>query len=357
MAKLKNLLHLPDNRVCADCGAPEPKWASTNIGVFICIKCSGVHRSLGVHISKVLSVTLDEWTDEQVEVMEAVGGNAAANSVFEACLPPNIKPEGDACVEEREDFIRRKYEDQEFLKSYLRAESLRVPSHLPSTGHRPPSSKMHPSVSSSSQSVGRVASNKPVRNNNPSLFSRVFGKSWHKSEPERLGAHKNSSLVGMVEFIGLLKVRVKRGTSLAVRDMMTSDPYVVLNLGQQTMKTKVVKSNLNPVWDEEVMLSVPNPPVALKLEVFDYDTFSADDSMGTVEIDLHPLVSAATLHEGLDLGNIQIGKWLASSDNALIEDSPIRLVDGEVKQEICLKLQNVETGELEIGLTWMPLNQ
>eukprot|EP00246_Nothoceros_aenigmaticus_P005694 TRINITY_DN1793_c0_g1_i2.p1 TRINITY_DN1793_c0_g1~~TRINITY_DN1793_c0_g1_i2.p1 ORF type:complete len:344 (-),score=48.97 TRINITY_DN1793_c0_g1_i2:84-1058(-) len=324
MAKLKNLLHLPDNRVCADCGAPEPKWASTNIGVFICIKCSGVHRSLGVHISKVLSVTLDEWTDEQVEVMEAVGGNAAANSVFEACLPPNIKPEGDACVEEREDFIRRKYEDQEFLKSYLRAESLRVPSHLPSTGHRPPSSKMHPSVSSSSQSVGRVASNKPV---------------------------------GMVEFIGLLKVRVKRGTSLAVRDMMTSDPYVVLNLGQQTMKTKVVKSNLNPVWDEEVMLSVPNPPVALKLEVFDYDTFSADDSMGTVEIDLHPLVSAATLHEGLDLGNIQIGKWLASSDNALIEDSPIRLVDGEVKQEICLKLQNVETGELEIGLTWMPLNQ
>lgn len=93
-------------------------------------------------------------------------------------------------------------------------------------------------------------------------------------------------------------------------------------------------------------------------EVFDHDTFSADDSMGTVEVDLDPLVAAASLHEGLhDVGNIQIGKWLATKDNALIEDSPIRLVDGDVRQDMSLKLQNVESGELEIGLTWMPLNQ
>ncbi|KAG9133144.1 hypothetical protein Leryth_027402 [Lithospermum erythrorhizon] len=51
-------------RPSSNCSAPDPKWASANIGVFICLKCCGVHRGLGSHISKVLSVTLDEWSDD-----------------------------------------------------------------------------------------------------------------------------------------------------------------------------------------------------------------------------------------------------------------------------------------------------
>ncbi|MCO5588635.1 hypothetical protein L7F22_042592 [Adiantum nelumboides] len=165
--------------------------------------------------------------------------------------------------------------------------------------------------------------------------------------------------VGMVEFQGLLKVRVIKGTYLAIRDVKTSDPYVVVSIGHQTMKTRVINSNLNPIWNEELMLSVPSPPPPLKVQVFDKDLLSADDSMGEAEVDLQPLVSAASLHEGITTKNrLQVGKWLATNDNALVEDSLIWLKeDGHVTQGISLRLQNVESGLLDLDLEWVPLNQ
>ena len=47
---------------------PGPRWASWNLGVFMCIRCAGIHRNLGVHVSRVKSVNLDSWTPEQIEV-------------------------------------------------------------------------------------------------------------------------------------------------------------------------------------------------------------------------------------------------------------------------------------------------
>uniref|UniRef100_A0A8D2MHP5 Arf-GAP domain-containing protein n=1 Tax=Zonotrichia albicollis TaxID=44394 RepID=A0A8D2MHP5_ZONAL len=49
-----------------------PRWASWNIGVFICIRCAGIHRNLGVHISRVKSVNLDQWTQEQIQVRAGI---------------------------------------------------------------------------------------------------------------------------------------------------------------------------------------------------------------------------------------------------------------------------------------------
>jgi len=92
--------------------------------------------------------------------------------------------------------------------------------------------------------------------------------------------------------------------------------------------------------------------------VFDHDTFSADDIMGEAEIDIQPLITSAMAFGDPEMfGNMQIGKWLKSNDNALIDDSIINIVDGKVKQEISLKLQNVESGELQVELEWMPLDQ
>ncbi|KAK8484603.1 hypothetical protein V6N11_024135 [Hibiscus sabdariffa] len=77
------------NEKCADCGAPEPDWASLNLGVLLCIECSGVHRNLGVHISKVRSLTLDVkvWDALVISLFQSLG-NTFANSVWEELLHP-----------------------------------------------------------------------------------------------------------------------------------------------------------------------------------------------------------------------------------------------------------------------------
>lgn len=312
--RLKDLLLQKDNRLCADCNAPDPKWASANIGVFICLKCCGVHRSLGTHISKVLSVTLDDWSDDEVDAMMEVGGNASANSIYEAYIPEGYtKPGTDASHEQRAKFIRSKYEFQEFLKPSLRIVS----------GKGSLKSSSAKTVMDSFNSTG-----------------------------------SSQRMEGMVEFIGMLKVKVVKGTNLAIRDIKSSDPYVVLSLGQQTVQTNVVKSNLNPVWNEEHMLSVPEHYGQLKLKVFDHDTFSADDIMGEADIDLQSLITSAMAFGDAGMfGDMQIGKWLKSDDNALIEDSPVNITDGKVQQIMSLKLQNVESGEIDLELEWIPLDQ
>lgn len=63
---LTKMLRDDDNKYCVDCDAKGPRWASWNLGVFLCIRCAGIHRNLGVHISRVKSVNLDSWTPEQV---------------------------------------------------------------------------------------------------------------------------------------------------------------------------------------------------------------------------------------------------------------------------------------------------
>ncbi|KAI3859234.1 hypothetical protein MKX03_034638, partial [Papaver bracteatum] len=77
---------------------------SANIGVFLCLKCCGLHRSIGTYISKV---TLDDWSDEEIESMIEIGGNFSVNSTYGAFIPDGIaKPGANSSHEWSSKFIR-----------------------------------------------------------------------------------------------------------------------------------------------------------------------------------------------------------------------------------------------------------
>nr|QBH67479.1 hypothetical protein UE_1413 [Ustilago esculenta] len=103
-----------ENQHCADCQENDPRWASWMLAnepccIFICIGCSGVHRSLGVHISKVKSVDLDDWTEEQVQSARD-WGNARANALWEHSKPAGLLPS----LGDRKEFWRNKYVEQKW---------------------------------------------------------------------------------------------------------------------------------------------------------------------------------------------------------------------------------------------------
>ncbi|XP_034412517.1 LOW QUALITY PROTEIN: arf-GAP with Rho-GAP domain, ANK repeat and PH domain-containing protein 2 [Cyclopterus lumpus] len=106
------------NRSCADCRAPQPEWASVNLGVVVCKKCAGQHRSLGPSISKVRSLKLDSsiWSNELVELFLEVG-NKNANSFWAANLPLEEEVHSGASVEQRATFIRRKYRERKYRRA------------------------------------------------------------------------------------------------------------------------------------------------------------------------------------------------------------------------------------------------
>ncbi|XP_056280116.1 arf-GAP with GTPase, ANK repeat and PH domain-containing protein 2 isoform X5 [Pseudoliparis swirei] len=111
---LQAIRNAKGNHLCVDCEAPNPTWASLNLGALICIECSGIHRNLGTHLSRVRSLDLDDWPGELTQVLAAIG-NHMANNIWESCTQGRTKPTPTATREERESWIRAKYEQRAFV--------------------------------------------------------------------------------------------------------------------------------------------------------------------------------------------------------------------------------------------------
>ncbi|KAJ3042698.1 hypothetical protein HDV00_006755 [Rhizophlyctis rosea] len=107
------------NKLCADCGAKAPVWASLNLGCVVCIECSGYHRGLGVHISKIRSLTLDNknWTPDLLAVFRAIG-NTHSNEIWEATLRSSgaSRPKASDAREARMVFAKEKYVNRQWVE-------------------------------------------------------------------------------------------------------------------------------------------------------------------------------------------------------------------------------------------------
>uniref|UniRef100_A0A8C0BZJ6 Arf-GAP with coiled-coil, ANK repeat and PH domain-containing protein n=1 Tax=Buteo japonicus TaxID=224669 RepID=A0A8C0BZJ6_9AVES len=114
---LQRVQCIPGNAACCDCGLADPRWASINLGITLCIECSGIHRSLGVHFSKVRSLTLDSWEPELLKLMCELG-NEVINRIYEAKLEKVgvKKPQPGSQRQEKEAYIRAKYVERKFVE-------------------------------------------------------------------------------------------------------------------------------------------------------------------------------------------------------------------------------------------------
>ncbi|XP_072521550.1 arf-GAP with SH3 domain, ANK repeat and PH domain-containing protein 1 isoform X4 [Salminus brasiliensis] len=112
----EDILRMPGNNVCCDCGAPDPTWISTNLGILTCIECSGIHREMGVHHSRIQSLSLDKLGTSELLLARNVG-NSGFNEIVEASLPsPSLKPSAESDMVIRKDFILAKYLECQFAQ-------------------------------------------------------------------------------------------------------------------------------------------------------------------------------------------------------------------------------------------------
>lgn len=186
-AILKALLKDPGNKYCADCKTGQhPRWASWSLGIFICIRCSGIHRSLGTHISKVRSVDLDTWNDDQLAPL-INWGNQRANLYWEAKLPDNYVPEDGKIAS----FIRTKYD----LKRWVASPNLPDPSTLGAGTSLPaPSTRQQASVATNttSRTSNRTLAKPPAAT---SLIPDLLGDDSPSMAPAVTATNQGANIV------------------------------------------------------------------------------------------------------------------------------------------------------------------
>jgi len=113
--ELNKLSKIESNRICADCEHKPAKWVSITFGCWLCSKCAGIHRGLGVHITFIKSSTLDDWNYELLNKFKSLGGNEAVNKIYESKLKKREKINHETNEYRSIDFITQKYVEKKWM--------------------------------------------------------------------------------------------------------------------------------------------------------------------------------------------------------------------------------------------------
>ncbi|XP_066288026.1 arf-GAP with Rho-GAP domain, ANK repeat and PH domain-containing protein 1-like isoform X2 [Branchiostoma lanceolatum] len=118
-AVLHQVWEIPSNKYCADCGSPDPDWATVNLGVVVCKQCSGIHREIGTPICKHRSLKMDlrVWTEHLVMLLKEIA-NHNANHYLQYNLPESERIMKDSPMELRREFILNKYRNRKYIKPH-----------------------------------------------------------------------------------------------------------------------------------------------------------------------------------------------------------------------------------------------
>ncbi|XP_019359051.1 PREDICTED: arf-GAP with coiled-coil, ANK repeat and PH domain-containing protein 2 isoform X2 [Gavialis gangeticus] len=204
---LQRVQCIAGNASCCDCGLADPRWASINLGITLCIECSGIHRSLGVHFSKVRSLTLDTWEPELLKLMCELG-NDVINRIYEAKVEKMgvKKPQPSSQRQEKEAYIRAKYVERKFVARHLASVSLpedgasAVPQHQEEKRHssseRSPQADKHGATSpkeGEKQDASVVCSSKQLH---PGL--QLYHAAYKKNLPDMAEALAHGAEVNWV---------------------------------------------------------------------------------------------------------------------------------------------------------------
>uniref|UniRef100_A0A663E1B0 Arf-GAP domain-containing protein n=1 Tax=Aquila chrysaetos chrysaetos TaxID=223781 RepID=A0A663E1B0_AQUCH len=126
-AIIKEVRGMPGNRECCDCSAPDPTWLSINLGILICIECSGIHREMGVHLSRTQSLSLDKLATSELLLARNIG-NSGFNNILEANLPSfSLKPTVHSDMAFQKNFIISKYVRKKYAKRSPAAQCSSLP--------------------------------------------------------------------------------------------------------------------------------------------------------------------------------------------------------------------------------------
>ena len=196
---------------CADCGVPDPQWASKAFGVTLCLQCAGAHRGLGP-ASKVASLTLDDWSPEEEAAFAAKGGNAAVNKTVAATTPAfALNASTPAAV--RNSFCSAKWMGRPF--------------------------DLGASLQASKHSIEQVTVNSGILR-----IELLHGRNLKAAD---LSGKSDPYVVFGIGRFGDKKLRLSQAQS------------------------SVARQTLNPDWNETFMLNVPSQHDALTMQVYDYD--------------------------------------------------------------------------------------